>query len=144
MPNTGYQDADFFLGAASNYTQRRNAPFGRSSLQEFDLYFQDNYRIRRNLTLNLGVRWEGHPAPRSDGGNYATFSRENNAIVLKHPIEHYYDIGYTTAGHCHQSQEPRREVHDPAGSRPPRRRILRELEQHHASPRLCVDARPSA
>lgn len=95
-PNTGYQDADFFLGAASNYTQRRNAPFGRSTLQEFDLYAQDNYRLRRNLTLNLGFRWEGHPAPASDGGNYATFSREHNAIVLKHPIEHYYDIGYTT------------------------------------------------
>jgi len=96
LPNTGYQDADFFLGAASNYTQRRNAPFGRSTLQEFDLYFQDNYRIRRNLTLNLGVRWEGHPAPQSDGGNYATFSREKNAIILKHPLQHYYDIGYTT------------------------------------------------
>ncbi len=96
MPNTGYQDADFFLGAASNYTQRRNAPFGRSSLQEFDLYIQDNYRIRRNLTLNLGFRWEGHPAPMSDGGNFDTFSRQHNAIVLKHPIEHYYKIGYPT------------------------------------------------
>lgn len=96
VPNTGYQDADFFLGAASNYTQRRNAPFGRSRLQEFDLYFQDNYRLKRNLTLNLGVRWEGHPAPYSDGGNYATFSRQHNAIILKHPMEHYYNIGYTT------------------------------------------------
>ncbi|MBS1829761.1 MAG: TonB-dependent receptor [Acidobacteria bacterium] len=95
-PNTGYQDADFFLGAANEYTQRLNAPFGRSRLQEFDLYIQDNWRVSRSLTLNLGLRWEGHPAPYSDGGNYATFSMEKNAIVLKHPIEHYYDIGYTT------------------------------------------------
>ncbi|MBN8731477.1 MAG: TonB-dependent receptor [Acidobacteria bacterium] len=96
LPNTGYQDADFFLGAANNYSQRLNSPFNRSSLQEFDLYFQDNYRIGRSLTLNLGVRWEGHPAPRADGGNFTFFSREKNAIVLKHPIEDYYKIGYTT------------------------------------------------
>ncbi|MFN7934738.1 MAG: carboxypeptidase-like regulatory domain-containing protein [Bryobacteraceae bacterium] len=95
-PNTGYQDADFFLGAANEYTQRLNAPFGRSRLQEFDLYIQDNWRVSRSLTLNLGFRWEGHPAPYSDGGNYATFSMEKNAIVLKHPMQHYYDIGYTT------------------------------------------------
>jgi len=96
LPNTGYQDADFFLGAASNYSQRKNAPFGRSRLQEFDLYFQDNFRVSRNLTLNLGVRWQGHPAPYSDGGNFATFSLKHDAIVLKHPMEHYYENGYTT------------------------------------------------
>ncbi|MBL8228203.1 MAG: carboxypeptidase regulatory-like domain-containing protein [Bryobacterales bacterium] len=95
-PNTGYQDADFFLGAASNFTQRLNAPFGRSRLQSFAGYIQDNYRVSRRLTLNLGMRWEGLPAPHSDGGNYATFSRKDNAIILKHPMEHYYKIGYTT------------------------------------------------
>jgi hypothetical protein len=96
LPNTGYQDADFFLGAASSYSQRLNAPFNRSSLQEFDLYFQDNYRLKRNLTLNLGLRWEGHPAPMADGGNFTFFSREKNAIILQHPIEHYYKLGYTS------------------------------------------------
>ncbi len=96
LPNTGYQDADFFLGAASNYSQRLNSPFNRSSLREFNLYFQDNYRIKRNLTLNLGVRWQGHPAPRADGANHTFFDRKNNAIVLNHPMEHYYKIGYTT------------------------------------------------
>ncbi|MEZ5403746.1 MAG: carboxypeptidase-like regulatory domain-containing protein [Bryobacteraceae bacterium] len=94
--NTGYQDADFFLGAASAYSQRKNAPFGRSRLQEFDLYLQDNYRLSQRLTINAGLRWEGHPAPHSDGDNFATFSLEKDAIVLKHPIQHYIDIGYTT------------------------------------------------
>ena len=94
--NTGYQDADFFLGAAASYSQRKNAPFGRSSLQEFDLYFQDNFRVSSRLTLNLGVRWEGHPAPISDGGNFSTFSLKTNAIVLKYPINHYIANGYTT------------------------------------------------
>jgi len=94
--NTGYADADFFLGAASNYGQRKNAPFGRSRLQEFDFYFQDNYRVGARLTINAGLRWEGHPAPHSDGGNYSTFSLKTNAIVLKYPIDHYIQNGYTT------------------------------------------------
>lgn len=94
--NTGYADADFFLGAASSYSQRKNAPFGRSRLQEFDFYFQDNYRVSQRLTINAGLRWEGHPAPYSNGNNFATFSLKTNAIVLQHPIDHYIGIGYTT------------------------------------------------
>ena len=94
--NTGYQDADFFLGAAASYSQRKNAPFGRSRLQEFDGYVQDNFRVNSRLTINAGFRWEGHPAPYSDGENYSTFSLKTNAIVLKHPIDHYIQNGYTT------------------------------------------------
>ncbi len=94
--NTGHQDADFFLGAAASYSQRKNAPFNRSSLQEFDGYLQDNWRINTRLTINAGIRWEGHPAPAADGGDFATFSLKTNAIVLRHPIDHYVDIGYTT------------------------------------------------
>ena len=45
--NTGYQDADFFLGAASSYSQRKNAPFGHSHLREYGFYIQDNFRVSR-------------------------------------------------------------------------------------------------
>jgi hypothetical protein len=94
--NTGYADADFFLGAASSYSQRKNAPFGRSRLQEFDFYAQDNYRIASRLTLNVGLRWEGHPAPHADQDNFATFDIKNNAIALPKPIGQYIQNGYTT------------------------------------------------
>jgi carboxypeptidase family protein/TonB-dependent receptor-like protein len=34
---------------------------------ELDFYFQDNWRVRPNLTLDLGVRWEIKLNPSSDG-----------------------------------------------------------------------------
>ena len=30
---------------------------------EFDAYFQDNYHVSKNLTVNIGLRYEAHPAP---------------------------------------------------------------------------------
>lgn len=95
-PNTGYADADFFLGAASSYTQNKNAPFNRTRLQEFDGYLQDNYRLKPNLTLNLGVRWEGHPAPHADKDYFVTFDMKNDALVLKQPLSYYLQQGLTT------------------------------------------------
>ena len=49
-PNTGYADADFFLGAASSYSQNKNAPFNRDRLQEFDTYIQDNFRVSPSIS----------------------------------------------------------------------------------------------
>ena len=95
-PNTGYADADFFLGAASSYSQVKNAPFARYREQEFDTYFQDNFRVTKNLTLNLGLRWEVHPAPHTEDGLLGSFDLKNDALVLPNPISFYIDKGYTT------------------------------------------------
>ena len=37
-PNTGYADADFFLGAASSYSQNKNAPFNQAQAAGVRLY----------------------------------------------------------------------------------------------------------
>ena len=95
-PNTGFADADFFLGAADSYTQNKNAPFNRTRLQEFDFYVQDNWRVSKRLTVNAGLRWEMHPAPHADGDNFVTFDVKNDAIVLAHPLGDYVANGYTT------------------------------------------------
>lgn len=93
---TGYQDADFFLGAASSYSQQKNAPFNDCSLEEFGLYLQDNWRVTKRLTVNAGLRWEGHPAPRARNDYLETFDLKNNAIALPKPIDYYIQNGLTT------------------------------------------------
>ena len=95
-PNTGYQDADFFLGAASGYTQTKNAPFNQATLREYDLYLQDNYRVGKRLTLNVGLRWEMHPSPHARDNNFMTFDLKNDAIVLPKPVNDFIGNGFTT------------------------------------------------
>ncbi len=95
-PNTGYQDADFFLGAASSYTQNKNAPFNQGYLREYDFYYQDNYRVSNRLTVNVGLRWEMHPAPVANDDNFVTFDLKNDALVLPKPISAFIANGFTT------------------------------------------------
>jgi hypothetical protein len=94
--NTGYADADFFLGAADSYSQVKNAPFGHYREQEIDSYIQDNFRVSQHLTLNFGLRWEIHPAPHADQGNFVTFDLKNDALVLDNPLSNYIQNGFTT------------------------------------------------
>ena len=57
VPGTGYDFADFLLG----YAQQTSVQFGGSDYfrgNYWDLYAQDEWKMRANLTLNLGVRYE--------------------------------------------------------------------------------------
>ncbi len=74
----------------------KNAPFGHYREQEIDFYVQDNWRISQRLTINVGLRWEMHPAPHSDKDNFVTFDLKNDAIVLPQPINYYIQNGFTT------------------------------------------------
>ncbi|MGO9126358.1 MAG: carboxypeptidase regulatory-like domain-containing protein [Terriglobales bacterium] len=54
---TGLDFADFLLGIPSQYNQSQLQPFsGRNKY--LGLYGQDSWRIRPNLTLNYGLRWD--------------------------------------------------------------------------------------
>ena len=41
--------------------------FNEANYTELDFYFQDNWRVRSNLVLDLGVRWEPKLTPRVNG-----------------------------------------------------------------------------
>jgi Carboxypeptidase regulatory-like domain len=94
--NTGYGEGDFFLGAANNYSVQLNTAYQHYRDMEFDAYFQDNYHVSKNLTLNLGLRWEAHPAPYTSNYLQESFDLKNKAMVLAQPLSWYVAQGYTT------------------------------------------------
>jgi hypothetical protein len=54
---TGNDYADFLLGLPDFYSQQSSPTFYESAA-DGDLFAQDSFRVRPNLTLNYGVRWD--------------------------------------------------------------------------------------
>jgi len=52
-------EGDRFVNALYNVVSRYN---------EYDFYWQDNWKLRKNLTVDLGMRWEMKLAPRANDG----------------------------------------------------------------------------
>ena len=76
---TGWED--FLDGVLTGYQQGYGSPLGQNRFNETNLYFEDQYRLRPNLTVSLGIRWEGVSAPHEThhrfnygyGGDYNNF-----------------------------------------------------------------------
>lgn len=94
--NSGQINADYFLGAAYEYTNYLQAPHQHIHDMEFDGYITDNYRVRNNLTLNLGFRYEAHPAMFMTKGMMMGFDLKNDAIVTSAPVSTLIAEGLTT------------------------------------------------
>lgn len=58
VSNTGNDFADFLLGYAQQSTIRYGTPDTYLRSSQYGVYFQDEWRAKPNLTLNLGLRWE--------------------------------------------------------------------------------------
>lgn len=70
---TGYDFADFLLGLASNYNESPLEDSRQWNSVTWGVYAEDNWRVNRRLTLNLGLRWEGLPHTDEVNGQMSNF-----------------------------------------------------------------------
>jgi len=57
----GNSFADFLLGTPNSYQELAVQDSGKWNNVSWAAYIQDNWRVNRRLTLNLGLRWDGVP-----------------------------------------------------------------------------------
>lgn len=57
FPASGFDYASFLLGLPSNYTYQIFPGYFRPRASVYALYAQDDVRVNRRLTVNLGLRW---------------------------------------------------------------------------------------
>lgn len=86
QPFTGLAAADFFLGDAQSYTNDVSPAYLYMRDQEASVYFQDDFHLRPNLTLNLGLRYEALPALHEKNNQFSSFDYARAAIVTGQPI----------------------------------------------------------
>ena len=83
---TGSDFADFLLGAAKSYNELAVQDHGQWNNVSWAAYVQDNWRMNRYLTLNLGLRWDGVPhtyeANDRMGNFYPSLYNSADAAVL--------------------------------------------------------------
>jgi len=70
--NTGLDYADFLLGLSNGWNAAVTPEYG-ARMKNPELFFQDDYKVRPNLTLNLGLRYDISHGWREVKGNERTF-----------------------------------------------------------------------
>jgi len=58
VANSGWDYASFLLGMPRTFSYRIFPGFFQSRSSVYALFIQDDYRVNRKLTLNLGMRWD--------------------------------------------------------------------------------------
>lgn len=88
-PDTGNGFADFLLGYLNGAPAARftafDSTYARLRNSDWMVFFQDDFRVHPQLTLNLGLRWEHHTPYRelSGGGRIFDFGFEGGRVLYR-------------------------------------------------------------
>ncbi|MBP7865537.1 MAG: TonB-dependent receptor [Acidobacteria bacterium] len=96
ITQTVYSDGVTYQAGLGDYREWRS--------REYDFFIQDDWKIRPNLTLNLGLRMESKPTPteaQNMYGNYPSYDAYANGYRMINPGNFFdpvnYEAGYTWA-----------------------------------------------
>ena len=95
IPGDGDQYAEYLLGMVDSYTQGSGQ---REDVRSTSVYpfVQDSWKIKPNITLNYGLRWELDTPPTDIAGHVETFRPGQNSTVfpcaLSPASEQYFGV----------------------------------------------------
>lgn len=79
---TGYEPSELLAGGVMNYQIGSQAGYFANIGQEDGIFAQDDWRINRRLTLNLGLRWDFLSHPYEAHNQQAAFNVQTGQVML--------------------------------------------------------------